>query len=295
MPITVGIPFYNAEAYLCEAIRSVFAQSYTEWELILVDDGSNDRSLEMALSIQDPRVRVIADGENRRLSYRLNQIVAEAKYDFVARMDADDMMSPSRLEKEINILQRLEYCDLVSTGMCAITNGGKPIGIRGAKYNGEINAKGLVYGRGSLNHATILGRRAWFLRNEYDPSIDRAEDYELWLRAYSKNDFRVHVVNEPLYYYREESNVIPERLLTAYASQRRILAKYRGLMSSRVDLPVAMASSYCKSSIVCMLAVLNKTHVLLRRRNEPIVDADVLDRCLKEIGTILSTKIPGLD
>jgi glycosyltransferase involved in cell wall biosynthesis len=74
--MTIGIPFYNAEAYLGDAIRSIFAQTYHDWELILVDDGSTDRSLEIARAVRDPRVRVISDGQNRRLPYRLNQITA---------------------------------------------------------------------------------------------------------------------------------------------------------------------------------------------------------------------------
>ena len=101
MPITIGIPFYNAEVYLADAIRSIFAQTYQEWELILVDDGSTDSSLEIARSVKDSRVRVIADGVNRRLPYRLNQITAEAKYDLIGRMDADDIISPVRFEKQL--------------------------------------------------------------------------------------------------------------------------------------------------------------------------------------------------
>jgi len=64
MSITIGMPFYNAEKYLADAIRSVFAQTYQDWELILMDDGSTDQSLEIAKSVDDPRVRVFSDGKN---------------------------------------------------------------------------------------------------------------------------------------------------------------------------------------------------------------------------------------
>ncbi len=74
MQVSIGIPFYNNEQTLVDTIRSVFAQTYQGWELILVDDGSSDRSLEIARSVDDERVRVITDGQNKKLPARLNQI-----------------------------------------------------------------------------------------------------------------------------------------------------------------------------------------------------------------------------
>ncbi len=87
-----------------DAIKSVLAQTFQDWELILVDDGSTDRSLEIARSFVDSQIRIISDGYNRRLPYRLNQIISEAKYDIIARMDADDLMAVDRLEKQIKVL-----------------------------------------------------------------------------------------------------------------------------------------------------------------------------------------------
>src|SRR5690554_4188978 len=91
--VSIGIPFFNAEAYLLDAIKSVFAQTHQNWELILLDDGSTDRSLEIARSIDDPRVRVYSDGQNKHLAARLNEIARLARYEYLARMDADDLMA----------------------------------------------------------------------------------------------------------------------------------------------------------------------------------------------------------
>ena len=112
--VTIGIPIYNAESTLIDAVRSVFAQTHKNWELILVDDGSTDRSLEIAKSIDDPRVTVYSDGENRKLAGRLNQLVSMAKHDFIARMDADDMMAPNRIETLLKILVNNDKYDLAS-------------------------------------------------------------------------------------------------------------------------------------------------------------------------------------
>ena len=119
--ITVGIPIYNAAAYLSDSIKSVLMQTFQDFELILVDDGSSDNSLKIAreFAAKDDRIRIIADGENKKLPARLNQIVREAKYDFIARMDADDLMDPNRLARQFEVIQKSNI-DLVTTGMYSI-------------------------------------------------------------------------------------------------------------------------------------------------------------------------------
>ena len=126
MFVSIGIPFYNAENFLLDAIRSVFAQTHKKWELILLDDGSEDRSLEIAQSIKDPRVRVYSDGKNKKLASRLNEIVKLAKYDIIARMDADDLMSPYRIKKQVEILAQNPHLDLISTGIYSVDDSFKP-------------------------------------------------------------------------------------------------------------------------------------------------------------------------
>jgi glycosyltransferase involved in cell wall biosynthesis len=149
MPISIGIPFYNAEKFLAGAIRSVFAQTYQDWELILIDDGSTDGSLEIARSVNDPRVRVISDGVNKKLPTRLNQIVAEAKYDFIGRMDADDLISPPRFQKQVAVLNKHSEIDLVTTGVFSVTNALKPIGVRW-HHSHAIDLKELVAKRAAV-------------------------------------------------------------------------------------------------------------------------------------------------
>ncbi|MCL2744938.1 MAG: glycosyltransferase family 2 protein, partial [Planctomycetaceae bacterium] len=133
MRVSIGISFLNNKRTLVHAIRSVFAQTIDDWELLLVDDGSSDGSLEIAQSVKDPRVRVLHDGQRRYLAARLNQIAAEAKYELVARMDADDIMFTERLE-----IQRRLFADskinLVSSPACIINDANKIIGYRTYDY-----------------------------------------------------------------------------------------------------------------------------------------------------------------
>ena len=99
--VTIAIPFYNPGPAFEDAIKSVFAQTYTNWELLLVNDGSTDDSLEKALAIKDSRVQVINDGKNLGLGARLNQIAQLASGEYLARMDADDIMHPERIENKL--------------------------------------------------------------------------------------------------------------------------------------------------------------------------------------------------
>lgn len=182
MYISIGIPFFNAEKYLEDAIKSVLAQTFQNWELILVDDGSTDRSLEIAQSFVDPRIRIIADGCNRRLPYRLNQIINEAQYEIIARMDADDLMAVDRLEKQIKVLNENPEIDLVVTSLYSIGNKNEILGKR-IYSNHQMQPKEILQGLTNLLHPSLLARKAWCKRNPYQVNNCLAEDYELWLSA----------------------------------------------------------------------------------------------------------------
>jgi glycosyltransferase involved in cell wall biosynthesis len=292
--ISIGIPFYNAESYLADAIRSIFAQTYQDWELILVDDGSTDRSLEIACSVKDPRVRVISDGQNRRLPYRLNQITAEAKYELVGRMDADDLISPRRFEKQIEILNENPRVDLVTTGIWSIRRDRSPIGVR--IYSPEISGRGLLLGKHPICHAAIAGRKKWFLRNPYDINRNTlSEDYELWVRAFSKNDLNIHLISEPLYYYREEHSVRKEKILGSYAHQRRCYKEYGNLWFKRWEIPILTIRSYMKTSIVRILSASGRLDLLLSKRSSLAENNQLLETYNRDIKYISRVKIPGID
>lgn len=283
MYITIGIPFYNAAPFLLNAIKSVFAQTYTKWELILIDDGSTDNSLVIAKSIKDPRVRVISDGKNKKLAARLNEIVALAKYNLIARMDADDLMSPTRLEKQITILKNNPNIDLVTTGLFSVTDDLKPIGVRWhhstkITFNEIINKKGC-----GVVHAAILGKKEWFKRNPYDENLKIAQDFSLWVKSAYKNDFNIYLIQEPLYYYREEDSATAKKMLQAYKYDRNIYKKY----SKNIMLSI---KSYIKSIIVFTLSKVNKMDVLLNRRSNEFNSKELKAIFDKEIKTINAIK-----
>ncbi|HZZ80116.1 MAG TPA: glycosyltransferase family A protein, partial [Gemmataceae bacterium] len=129
--VSIGIPFLNAKRLLADAVRSVFAQTCTDWELILIDDGSTDGSLDIVRDIHDPRVRLVSDGTNRGLCARLNQMVSLANGVYFARMDADDLMHPERIERQVAHLQANPQIDVLDTATYTVNDDLTPLGVRG--------------------------------------------------------------------------------------------------------------------------------------------------------------------
>jgi len=199
--ITIGLPFFNDSRYLEMAIRSVINQTYQDWVLLLVDDGSSDGSLGIAKKYaeKDSRISVISDGENKKLPYRLNQIAQLTKTPYLARMDADDIMHPERIEKQLGILESNQEIDVLGTNAYSIDSNNE---IRGVRY--EIHAPFELEKCSGFIHPSITGRTSWFQNNPYDEGLERAQDSELWHRT--RLFSRFYRYNEPLLYYREVSN-----------------------------------------------------------------------------------------
>ena len=224
--ISIGIPFYNAQDYLDYAIKSVLAQTYNNWELILMDDGSSDNSLAIANSYarNDHRIRVISDGKNKKLPARLNQLISESNGEFIARMDADDIMHPNRLNEQLEFLKANERYDLVSTGLISIDDNNKVKGYRKvARLYDDFSSIKASY---PIVHPSIMARISWFERNKYSEGFPRAEDFELWTRAISNNDFKMAVLPDLLLYYREEGNLSVDKILNTYNDVFKIYSSY---------------------------------------------------------------------
>src|SRR5687768_1505996 len=141
--LTVGLPFYNNASTLADAINSVLLQSYSNWELVLVNDGSTDDSLLVAerFTARDSRVRLINDGKHKGLISRLNEIIDLAQGDYIARMDADDMMMPAKLERQMSVLMQDPRIDVIDTAAYTINEKDEPIGIRGMEALDTIDKK----------------------------------------------------------------------------------------------------------------------------------------------------------
>ncbi|ENV47591.1 hypothetical protein P255_01950 [Acinetobacter brisouii CIP 110357] len=268
MRISIGIPFLNAQAYLADAINSILVQSYQDWELILIDDGSIDKSLAIAKSFaqKDSRIHVISDGQNKRLPARLNQIVKEASGEYIARMDADDIVSPQRLELQVDFLKAHPEIDLVSTGILSLKNDLTLVGYRGTINPKTISIADAIMGTTGIIHASVMAKKDWFLRNPYNENNRLAEDYELWLMAYLKNDLKVGFIEKPLYYYREDQSIQLKKLLTAYDSQVDIISKVPSKYIDKRTKRKFINKFLVKKIIVRILFLIKREGLLHKRR-----------------------------
>lgn len=289
--VTIGISFYNAEETLLDAIRSVFSQTHQDWELILVDDGSTDSSLKQARSIRDPRVIVHSDGCNKKLAARLNEINSLARHEFIARMDADDLMSHDRIEKQLRLLMKSPDHDLVSCGVVSMTDDLRPTGVRSASKNHKVTSKNIINGRSGIVHASILGRKAWFQRNPYDETLQVSQDTNLWIRAYAKNDLHIRIMRDPMYFYREDGNVNLRKLKQAYDVQRRTI------VNNGCGYPIAYRIvAYAVASVKGLL-LLGARHtgylnLLRRRRNQDKISKALYEWIESEIEGIRMIELP---
>lgn len=285
--ITIGIPFYNAEIYLADAIKSVLVQTYCNWELILIDDGSFDKSLAIAKKYanKDPRIRVISDGKNKKLPARLNQIINEAKGEYIARMDADDMMDSERIYKQLDFLQANPQFDLVSTSLISIKNNNEIIGIR-TYLPKKVTKKDALLGQSGILHASILAKKAWCHRNLYNEVNALAEDYELWLLAAIKDDLKVGFLPEYLYYYREESSATKQKMLKGYDTQIKIISKYYKDILNEQGYKNIMQKFAVKKMVVNIADAVSMMHIILKRRSNTVVASNIKNEYEKQLAII---------
>lgn len=186
--ISVVMSALNAERTIGAAIRSIISQSFTDWELIVIDDGSTDGTGAIIGTFPDPRIRLVRHGARRGLAARLNEAVALAKGPFIARMDADDISYPERFEKQLAFLQGNAGVDLVGCAVMAFKDPFIAVGVTiAAPEHAAICAhpeRGF-----DVAHPTWLGRREFFRRYAYDARALRAQDQDLLLRAHRSARF----------------------------------------------------------------------------------------------------------
>lgn len=167
---------------------SLLRQTYGNWELILLNDGSTDGSTGIAKAFKDPRVRFIDDPVCRGLPARLNQGVSLARGEFIARMDADDIAFPERLEKQVKFLLMRPEVDLLATSALLIDEKDRAIGVMPAAETHEEICQRPWRGF-PMPHPTWMGRKEWFQRHPYDESATKAQDQALLFQTYSNSRF----------------------------------------------------------------------------------------------------------
>lgn len=204
------MPIYNAGKYLRLAVLSIVKQTFTNWELFIIDDGSTDNALQDIADIDDARIWILHDGENKGLAARLNECIDLAHGAYFARMDQDDVSHPERFARQIAVLQNDPRLDLIATRAITINENDKVTGLFPSLISHEKICARPWLGF-YLPHPTWMGRIEWLRKHRYTvPAPYLCEDQELLLRSY--RDSRFGTVDEILFAYRIRSQVNGQKL-----------------------------------------------------------------------------------
>jgi glycosyltransferase involved in cell wall biosynthesis len=248
--VSIGLPFYNPGPLLADAIRSVFAQTFKNWELILLDDGSTDRSAEFALAIADTRVRVHSESRNLGLAARLNQLSGMARGAYLVRMDADDLMAPTRLEDQISFLAAHPQVDVVGTQAFVLNDNKELVGTRRI-HPEKFPDRARCLRHGMVIHPTIMARTKWFCENRYDSSFTRAEDRELFVRVLGRHS--IAQLDKLLHFYRVPSDIRLRAFLHGYRSERRVVLRYGPHLVGWARTAALLLNSFSRSALLPIL------------------------------------------
>ena len=175
--ISIVMPVYNAAPFLREAIDSIVAQTFENWELILLNDGSTDDSLQIAHSYTDPRIKILDSETNNGLIYQLNRGMEAAQGRYIARLDADDVAMDNRLQMQFNYLENHPEIGLV--GGYAEVLGTNEMLRHGQKHDDILLE---LLHRNAFIHSTVMFRKSIFgsINGGFDTNYKHAEDYRMW-------------------------------------------------------------------------------------------------------------------
>jgi len=202
--ISVIIPAYNAMDYLPETMESVLNQTHQDFEVIVVNDGSSDETQQWISQIKDSRVKLIAQ-ENQGLPGALNTGIAYAQGEYITFLDADDLWEPTKLEKQVCVLEKKPEVALVYTWVAFIDEAGKHTGrVFKNEAEGDVWEKLTEHNIVECGSVAMVRRSCFEAVGLFDRNLgSTVQDWDMWLRMASKYHFKV--VKEPLVYYRQRS------------------------------------------------------------------------------------------
>lgn len=214
--ISIIMATYNCEKTVEKAIDSILAQTYTNWVMIICDDGSTDGTLAILkryAAVYPDKFVIICNEKNSKLPYSLNHCLKYVQTELVARMDGDDWSIPTRFEKQVSFLTAHPEFDLVGTGVM-VSDGEKNIA---SIIKTPTPTKETMLKDNAFSHATIMTyKRVFDALGGYslDPSVERVEDVDLWCRFLAAG-FRGYNLPDELYVILEDVNAAKRRTLRA--------------------------------------------------------------------------------
>jgi len=202
--ISVIMPVYNADKYLQESIESVLAQSYENYEFIIIDDGSTDRSMDIIKKFKDSRIKCVSNEKNSGIVYTLNKGLSISNGEFIARIDADDICCIDRFETQVAFLIKKKDIGLCSGHVIKINAFGEEMGkVKFPISNEACNLK-FLFGNPIAHPASMFRKNLALKVGGYTAGSEPAEDFDLWLKLSSIT--KIENIDKVLIYYRVHAN-----------------------------------------------------------------------------------------
>ena len=233
--ISVIMGIYNCSQTLREAIQCILDQTYPDWEIVMCDDGSIDDTYLIAEEYRERfpnKIKLLKNDTNKGLNYTLNKCLANVEGEFVARMDGDDLCSPDRFEKEMQVFENEQDISIVSTDIEHFDS----TGVWGlVSHNVYPTNKDFLYGTPFCHAPCMVKREAYEAVNGYseDKKLLRVEDYHLWIKMYALG-YKGKNINLPLYMMRDDRNAMSRRKFKYRLNE----AYVRALAVKQLKLPI---------------------------------------------------------
>ncbi|MCR5636945.1 MAG: glycosyltransferase [Clostridiales bacterium] len=229
--ISVLMGIYNCSSTLKEAVDSIMAQTYENWELIMCDDCSSDDTYSVALELakRDSRIKVIKNEKNLTLAPTLNNCLKQARGEYIARMDGDDVCDPKRFELELDALIKNPDCVLVSCFMKIFDESGETGLVKYKEHPQKSDfSKGSPFCHaGCMMKTSVLRELGGY---NTSPDVLRAEDFDLWVRLYEAG-YTGMTIPYPLYSMRDDLNAYKRRKFShrfiEYKIRRRAIRVFK--------------------------------------------------------------------
>lgn len=212
--VSVIMGIYNCENTLRESIESIIKQTYKNWELIICDDCSTDKTYSLAKEYQikyPEKIMLIKNERNLKLASTLNHCLKYATGEYIARMDGDDISLETRLEEQVNFLNKHNEYHVVGSQMISFDQDGE----RGVRGVDEIPDKMCLITHVPFAHATIMMRKEVYDQLDgyrVSKEVTRCEDVDLWFRFFNEG-YKGYNIQKPLYKVREEVDAFKRRKL----------------------------------------------------------------------------------
>ncbi len=210
--VSVIMPVYNGERFIAEAVTSVLASEFRDWELLVLDDGSSDASLSVARRVAgtDARVRIL-ELPHGGIGATRTAGLEHARAELIANLDSDDAMFPHRLSQQVRYLDAHPECVAVGSRSVVVDADGRPVGVAGRYFTHEDIDRSLLDGNGGAigNDTAMIRRKAALSVGGYAPQLQTSgEDHDMWLRLGEVgrlvclpdvlNRYRIHEANASL-------------------------------------------------------------------------------------------------